>query len=403
MTMYQLTLDRGGARSNLTGAVALFGQGIEFGLLTVRGPDGWSQTFRGRGPGPTAELQINRPRALMRTLTGGALGFAEAYIDGDCDSPDLVAFLELAALNQNQWKEQLKGKIWYRAAARGYHILRRNTQRGARRNIIRHYDLGNAFYAKWLDPTMTYSSAAFADTDQDLATAQLNKYRLIAETAALDPHDHVLEIGCGWGGFATYAATEIGCRVTAITISDAQFQYTLERIAREGLDGRVTVELRDYRNLTGVYDKIVSIEMIEAVGEAYWPDFFAVLRRSLRPGGIAALQAITIDDAIFDQYRTETDFIQRHIFPGGMLPSPSVLRERAAGAGLGCNVALRFGADYARTLLEWRTRFERVSPEIADMGFDDRFRRLWLYYLSYCEAGFRTGQIDVHQIAFTRN
>ncbi|RDD61389.1 SAM-dependent methyltransferase [Ferruginivarius sediminum] len=390
--------DRAGTRLLLT-----LVRRIRAGRLTLILPDGEQHTVIGSAPGPHAELSVHRMRMLRRLLTGGALGFAEAYMDGDSDSEDITALLALAAQNQTTLAGVLRGKFVSRACARLFHLLRPNTRRGARRNIAAHYDLGNDFYQAWLDPTMTYSAAVFAHPGQDLARAQEEKYRRMAGIADIRPEHHVLEIGCGWGGFAEFAAREIGCRVTGVTISEAQHDYARRRLADAGLDGRTEVALRDYRNLEGRYDRIVSIEMVEAVGEAWWPTFFQRLHDLLKPGGRVALQAITIADEVFPSYRRNTDFIQRYIFPGGMLPCPTALHDHAGAAGLRMEGAAAYGLDYAETLHRWQQAFERAWPGIAKMGFDERFRRMWRYYLAYCETGFREGRIDLYQIAFSRH
>jgi cyclopropane-fatty-acyl-phospholipid synthase len=328
---------------------------------------------------------------------------AEGYLRGEWETPDLPALLHLLALNRTALAPIARPGPSGRLLGLLHAALRRNTRRGARRNIRAHYDLGNEFFAAWLDPTMTYSGAVFAPEENDLAGAQLRKYRLLAEAADLRPGQNVLEVGCGWGGFAEFAAREIGCHVTALTISREQFAYSAERTAKAGLAGRVTVALRDYRDERSVYDRVVSIEMFEAVGEAHWPAFFCRLSGWLRPGGRAGLQIITIDHAAFPAYRRRTDFIRRHIFPGGMLPSAEIVRALSAEAGLVVAGELGFGADYARTLASWRERFRIAWPDLVRRGFDERFRRSWEYYLAYCEAGFRTVHTDVRQFTLTRS
>jgi cyclopropane-fatty-acyl-phospholipid synthase len=358
--------------------------------------------IEGREPGPSAVLEVRRTRLLRRLLVGGTLGFAEAYIDGDCDTPDLRAFLALATANEESLLSELTGHPLSAAARRLWHAMRPNSRRGSRRNIAYHYDLGNDFYARWLDPGMAYSSAVFASDDQRLPEAQSNKYRLMAEAADLRPGHNILEIGCGWGGFAEWAARERDCRVTAITISDEQFAYAAQRIQHAGLADRVEIERRDYRDVEGQFDRIVSIEMLEAVGERYWPEFFGRLRDRLAPDGVAALQVITIADALFERYRRGTDFIQRHVFPGGMLPSLTALQAQCRDSGLNWMGARGYGPHYARTLTHWRATFEAAWPGIATLGFDERFRRMWRYYLAYCEVGFASGRIDVQQFAVTK-
>ncbi len=381
------------------GLLIALGRRLLCGRVTLVLPDGTRHLFEGAEPGPSVELSVRRPRFVRRLLLGGANGFAEAYLDADVDCDDLRGFLLIGARNKDAWSAVLRGKPLFRAAARLAHRLRPNTRRGARRNIAAHYDLGNDFYRLWLDPGMTYSSAVFTPATASLTAAQDEKYRRIAALAGIEPGDRVLEIGCGWGGFAEYAARALDARVTAITVSRAQHDFARQRIAAAGLDERVEIRHQDYRDVEERYDRIVSIEMLEAVGEAYWPAFFRQLRRSLAPGGRAGLQVITIADRFYDSYRRGADFIQRHVFPGGMLPSPSVLRREIEAAGLALGEHHDYGADYARTLAAWRERFDTAWPEIAGQGFDERFRRLWAYYLAYCEAGFRTGRIDVRQLA----
>ncbi|MFW5681171.1 MAG: class I SAM-dependent methyltransferase [Pseudomonadota bacterium] len=372
------------------------------GRLVVVAPDGSQRVFGGEGgDAHEATLQVNRPRLAFRVLRGGALGFAEAYLDADFDTPDLAALLSLFLSNGDDLAYEWQGKAWVRAIKRLYHRLHPNSKRGARRNIHAHYDLGNAFYALWLDPSMTYSAALFGETD-DLEAAQLQKYRQLARLLDLQPGQNVLEVGCGWGGFAEVAAKEYGCRVTGVTISEQQFAFAKQRIARAGLDDRVEVRFQDYRDIDGRFDAIASIEMFEAVGEAYWPTYFRCLHERLAPGGRCGLQVITIADRYFEDYRQSVDFIQRYIFPGGMLPSPTRLREEAERAGLALERAVAFGKDYARTLATWAQRFQRAWPEIQPQGFDERFRRTWSYYLAYCEAGFSLGSIDVEQVVFRR-
>lgn len=375
---------------------------IHNGSLTIFLPDGRHLRFAGREPGADAVMEIRDFGLARRFFTGGDLGAAEAFLDGMWDSPNITAFLEFFARNRETLREKLFGLRSLRFGARLYHLMRRNSKRGAKRNIEFHYDLGNNFYRPWLDRTMTYSSARFTHPGQDLSDAQLNKYRSLAERIDLRPEHHVLEIGSGWGGFAEFAAGEIGCRVTGITISKEQLAFARDRMAAKGLSDRVEIRYQDYRDVSEKFDRIASIEMFEAVGEKYWPAYFRKLSDCLKPGGIAGLQIITIEDRIFPAYRKSADFIQRYIFPGGMLPSPSALRDQVARAGLTWVGNLDFGLDYAETLKLWRQRFRAAWPDIQPLGFDERFRRMWEYYLAYCEAGFRAGQIDVTQVTLTR-
>jgi cyclopropane-fatty-acyl-phospholipid synthase len=290
--------------------------------------------------------------------------------------------------------------IW--AAERLRHLTRGNTRRGARRNIHAHYDLGNAFYSRWLDPTMTYSSARYERPDQPLADAQRAKYRSLAEGMGLEARHHVLEIGCGWGGFAEFAARDVGAQVTAITISQEQYDFARRRMFEQGLAERTEIRLVDYRDVEGGFDRVASIEMFEAVGERYWPAYFGKIREVLAPGGRAGLQIITIRDELFETYRSRADFIQKYVFPGGMLPSEARLRAETERAALTWTGLTRFGRDYADTLAEWGRRFEAAWEEIRELGFDERFRRLWRFYLSYCEAGFRTERTNVVQLSLAK-
>jgi cyclopropane-fatty-acyl-phospholipid synthase len=282
------------------------------------------------------------------------------------------------------------------------HWFRRNTRAQAKRNIYAHYDIGNTFYKSWLDPSMTYSSALFEDGANDLTAAKHNKYRRLAEALNLQPEQTVLEIGCGWGGFAEYAAKTYNVKVVGLTISQEQRDFAQKRIFEAGLNDRVEIRFQDYRDEAGQYDRIASIEMIEAVGEAFWPKYFSQLRDRLLPGGLAGIQAITISDNMFPTYRREVDFIQRYVFPGGMLPSPAVLKSLGEHFGIPVIKERIFGQDYARTLATWRHNFRQAWPSLTPLGFDERFRRLWEYYLAYCEAGFLSGNIDVRQVIFAK-
>ena len=285
---------------------------------------------------------------------------------------------------------------------RWLHRRNANSRDRARANIAAHYDLGNNFYAQWLDETLTYSSAIFERGDQPLAEAQRNKYRRVLSLLAPKPDAHLLEIGCGWGQFACLAAKEAGARVTGITLSREQFDFARRRVFEEGLAHRISIELRDYRDVQGHFDGIASIEMIEAVGEEYWPAYFAKIAESLEPGARAAIQAITIDEALFPRYRRSADFIQKYVFPGGMLPSNEALRAVSERAGLKWMGGDGFGVHYADTLAAWRRRFLTAWDCIAAQGFDERFKRLWTYYLAYCEGGFRARNIDVRQLVFAK-
>jgi cyclopropane-fatty-acyl-phospholipid synthase len=385
------------------GVLDFFGRRLACGSVTLVLPDGGRRTYAGAAPGPHAELQVLHPRAVRRLLAGGSTGFAEAYMAGDLDSPDLSGLLHLAALNFEAWQDRLEGHAGYRVMRRLWHLMRPNSRRGAKRNIAAHYDLGNGFYRAWLDESMTYSAAVFERETMDLGEAQAAKYRRIAEAAELRPGHHLLEIGCGWGGFAEFAAREVGARVTAVTISEEQFAFARRRIHEAGLAEKVEIRRQDYRDIAERFDRIASIEMLEAVGEKYWPTYFGKLRERLQPDGKAALQVITIADRFFARYRAGADFIQRYIFPGGMLPSPDALRREVEAAGLRWLDDRGYGPHYARTLADWHARFDAAWPQLAGQGFDQRFRRMWKYYLAYCEAGFATGRIDVKQLALARD
>jgi cyclopropane-fatty-acyl-phospholipid synthase len=374
---------------------------IKGGALRVRLPDETVLRF-GDGDAPTAELWIKDFSFAGRVIANGDIGLAEGWMRSEWESPDLAAVLTLLAANAERYMNLFDGGPVGRFVNKLAHAARPNTRAGTKRNVLDHYDLGNDFYAAWLDSSMTYSSALFAGEERDLERAQRAKYRALAEHLALKPGEHVLEIGCGWGGFAEFAAAEYGARVTGITISDEQLRYAQARIARAALQHRVDIRHQDYRDVTGAYDKVASIEMFEAVGEKYWPDYFGKIASVLHPGGRASLQAITIRDDLFQDYRSRTDFIQRYVFPGGMLASPSRMRAEAEKAGFHWRAATMFGNSYAETLAQWARRFKEKWRELRLLGFDERFKRLWLFYLAYCEAGFRSKRIDVTQVALVK-
>ena len=376
---------------------------LEWGSLTILLPDGQVVHVRGRVPGKHAEVQIKSYRCLWRLMRAANIGWAEGYLADEWDSPDVAALLEVFARNADRMRDLYEGKSWAKLVDRVLHVFNRNTRAGARRNIMAHYDLGNDFYQRWLDPSMTYSSAKFEKPGDDLSAAQRNKYLSLARRIELKPEHSLLEIGCGWGGFAEFAAKEIGCRITGITISPEQFDFARQRLFKQGLADKTDIRLEDYRDTQGTFDRVASIEMFEAVGEDYWPAYFNKIRDRLAPLGQAGLQIITIDDRYFGTYRSSVDFIQKYVFPGGMLPSMRVLRDQVARAGLSWQDETTFGLDYAQTLANWRGRFLGAWEDIRTLGFDERFKRLWNYYLSYCEAGFRAGSIDVTQIAITKS
>ena len=346
------------------------------------------------------QLLIKKPfRLLSRVVMRGDLGFAESYMAGEWDTNDLTALLK--AIGANEAGSRIRqGLFSERMRERVRHALRTNSRQGSRRNIAYHYDLSNDFYARWLDPSMTYSSAIYDKPGLSLEAAQQRKYQRLLDALDAQPGDHILEIGCGWGGFAEEAARR-GCRVTGVTLSREQLAYATDRIRRAGLDELVTLQFRDYRDIAEKYDHVVSIEMFEAVGERYWPLYFEKLRACLRPGGKAALQIITIDDRAYHYYRRRTDFIQRYIFPGGMLPPVHKLEQLAQDAGLEIEEKRFYGRDYATTLKQWHRAFDACRNEVTALGFDENFRRMWKYYLSYCEAGFLLGRIDLLQIVLS--
>ena len=390
--------------------LGLFGRGVaaalgrlKFGALEVAWPDGRRLTFEGAEPGPRGTIVVRDPACVRRMVLGGSIGLAEGYMSEQWDSPDLTAFLEFAAMNVDAVREAGK-----RVTAplnpinRALHSLKDNTLRGSKRNIGYHYDLGNDFYALWLDPDMTYSCPLFDGSERDLAEAQRRKWDRLLDLLDARPGQRLLEIGCGWGGFAIHAAKTRDLHVTGITISDEQLAWAQRRVAEEGLGGRVEVRHQDYRSLDERFDRVASIEMFEAVGMRWWPTFFRSVRDALAEGGRAAIQVITIDDDRLDDYAAKPDFIQRYIFPGGMLPSPEAFARSAATEGLACERPFFFGSDYAMTLRAWEERFSETVQRVRGLGFDERFERMWRFYLSYCQAGFRTGSIDVMQVALTR-
>ena len=375
---------------------------IKYGALKLKLPDGCTHEFIGNQKGPRADMTLLSDSAIMRILAHGKMGFCEAFMVGEIDSDNLTNLIELAVLHDSFLEEQIKlgtlQKLWLKFQ----HWRNRNNQSGSKRNISYHYDLGNQFYSRWLDRTMTYSSAVFQSETDTLEDAQNRKYQKLAELADIQPGERVLEIGCGWGGFAEYAAKEYGAHVTGITISKEQYDFTKNRLRTAGLDHMTDIVMQDYRKLNQRFDKIVSIEMFEAVGEKYWPVYFKTIANCLKDGGKAALQVITIDHKAFLEYRTQPDFIQKYIFPGGMLPSIKALDVPLKTAGLSLHFCQGYGQDYARTLAEWKVRFHQAWPELATITkFDDRFKRMWELYLSYCEGGFKAGMIDVKQMLIT--
>ncbi len=374
------------------------------GTLVMHLPGGRpTLEFRGDLPGVSAEMTVHDLAFSRRAIMGGDIGFAEGYMDGMWSTEDLTAVLEYFGENFDNARKLAIGNRIVRIANGVRHLMNRNTRGGARRNIVAHYDLGNDFYSAWLDPSMTYSSGIYASENTSLEQSQHAKYLAVCDRIHAGPDKHILEIGCGWGGFAEVAARERGARVTCVTISDAQHAFATERMARAGLSDLVDIRLCDYRDIQGKFDAVASIEMFEAVGEEYWPSYFSKISEVLKPGGHAALQVITIRDDLFYRYRKRADFIQRYVFPGGMLPSEQALEAQFSAAGLRYDAKEMFGESYGRTLREWKRRFENAWPNIQSAaGFDDTFKRLWQFYLSYCEAGFRSGRINVGQFVVSK-
>jgi cyclopropane-fatty-acyl-phospholipid synthase len=379
-----------------------FAARLKRGTLDITLLDGRVVRMGGLEPGPKAAMTLHSYSFAPRLINGGDIGIAEAYLDGEWDTPDLTQFLYVFCVNYDLIQTMLGDKPLMRFLQIVRHWFNRNTRRQARRNIFAHYDIGNAFYSAWLDPSMTYSSALFEDDIADLTAAQHNKYRRLAEAIDLQPGQRLLEIGCGWGGFAEYVARTFGAKVVGLTISKEQRDFAQKRIQQAGLSDKVEIRLQDYRDERERYDRIASIEMIEAVGEQFWPNYFSQLRDRLLPGGLAGIQAITIRDSSFKSYRREVDFIQRYVFPGGMLPSPQILKSLGERFGVPVIRERIFGQDYAKTLATWRNNFRSAWPNLTPLGFDERFRRLWEYYLAYCEAGFLSGNIDVRQVVFAK-
>ncbi|HEX8484216.1 MAG TPA: cyclopropane-fatty-acyl-phospholipid synthase family protein [Sphingomonas sp.] len=371
---------------------------LDMGAIDATLPDGTHRLLGGRAEGPVAVVNLRRWRALVRLATGGSVGWYEAWVAGDWSSPDAVPLFALFMANRVALGGSARSAGIAKLAARAWHRLRRNDRSGARRNIAAHYDLGNDFYAAWLDPGMTYSSAIFEDPSETLEAAQDRKLAAILSRTATRPGDTILEIGCGWGSFAERASRD-GVKVHAITLSAEQRAVVEVR----GLSG-ITVSMTDYRDVTGAYDAVASIEMVEAVGEAYWPAYLDAVARALKPGGRAAIQYIAIADDVFPAYARGVDFIQRYVFPGGMLLSESRFRALAEARGLDWKDIHHFGSDYADTLLRWRTAFEAARSEgRLPVRFDARFVALWRYYLMYCEGGFRGGGIDVAQVTLIKS
>jgi len=365
------------------------------GAVTVIFPNGRTRTIGNPATGEYAVLKLNNFKVLTEAMSRGTVGFAAAYMNGDFEVDDLTALFRFFLQNRDMFENANPGFFRKAAGDMHYHLSRRNTLDGSKKNIAEHYDLGNDFYGEWLDPSMTYSSALFTSGNQDLEDAQYAKYHRVADMAGVTEGSSVLEIGCGWGGFAETVARDYNANLRGITLSAEQLKFGQDRLARQGLDGLAKLVFEDYRHTEGQFDHIGSIEMIEAVGEDNWPSYFQTIHDRLKPGGTAAIQAITINEADFEGYKSGPDFIQRYIFPGGMLLTKTVMREFGEKYNLVLENVDTFRLSYAKTLKLWRERFLERWPVIAPLGYDEEFKRKWVYYLSYCEAGFTEGSIDV--------
>jgi cyclopropane-fatty-acyl-phospholipid synthase len=370
------------------------GEKISNGKLTIILPNNESLEFFGKGD-LKSNLKLNSYMPILRTITSGHVGFAESYLKGEWTSSDLESLLEIMVTNLPEaFSAKSKIHLMYN---RIIHFFRENTKSRAKKNIQYHYDLGNDFYKLWLDKTMTYSSAIFKNEKESLAEAQENKYQLLIDSLDIKPHHKVLEIGCGWGGFAEYAAKKVGCTIKGITISPSQLKFATNRIKELNLDNKVSLELCDYRDLKGKYDRVVSIEMIEAVGEKYWRNYFKKIKDVLKKDGLAGIQVILINNKSYQKYSKSVDFIQKYVFPGGMLPSQEKLNENYVNAGLIEINSHSFGKSYAKTLTIWHKEFLNSLSSIKKLGFDTKLERIFKYYFSYCKAGFNSEKIDVAQ------
>lgn len=378
-------------------------QQLRHGSLTIHLPDGSVQTV-GESLGPHVSLKLHNWKPFEAALKSGDIGFAECFVAGDWTTSQLPSLLGLLAANRQALDDVIHGSWLGRLVYRVRHLLNRNTRGNSRKNIHAHYDLGNAFYRLWLDGTMNYSSGLFhGNHQQDMQQAQHAKVRRALHMAGVQRGHRVLEIGCGWGALAEQATQEFGAHLTGVTLSTEQLAWAQARLASQGLSTMANLRLQDYRDIAdGPFDAICSIEMLEAVGQAYWPTYFQSLTRLLKPMGRACIQSIVIRDDLFDRYIRSTDFIQQYIFPGGCLPCPREFKREATNAGLKVVDAFHFGLDYAETCRRWRADFLARKEEVLSLGFDERFIRIWDFYLAYCEAGFEAGDIDVVQYTLER-
>ena len=384
----------------------IFLKGIKkfpYGSLQIEWPDGKSKKIDAIHKGPNAKLKIVDSNVVREIIQGGSIKFAELYISKRIITNNLTNLMHYCALNNDQAEETFKITIFRYLYNKYLHFKNKNTKIQAKKNISHHYDLGNQFYTYWLDKSMTYSSAIFNGKNDNLELAQNNKYQKLADLSSIKKGDNILEIGCGWGGFSEFLAKNYDCQITALTISREQFKFTTERMEKANLKSKVKVVFCDYRNIKGQFDKVLSIEMFEAVGREYWKTFFEKIKTILKPNGNVGLQLITIDDKIYNVYKNNPDFIQKYIFPGGMLPSVEVLKNIIENTSFRINSINSYSNDYAKTLNIWNKEFNRNWTKIEKLGFDERFKLLWNYYLSYCEGGFLSKNIDLKQINLKLN
>jgi cyclopropane-fatty-acyl-phospholipid synthase len=370
---------------------------IEAGELRAVFPSNFQKVYSGGQVGPTADIQINSWKLVPRLLLSGDMGLAESFLSGEWETSNLTQLILLGDINERALGNAVTPSKFINSIEKLRHQRRDNSKRGSRRNIAAHYDLGNEFYSHWLDNTMSYSSALFTDFGEELEVGQNRKYQRLAKALKLKEGDQVLEIGCGWGGFAEIAAKEYKCNVVGITLSNEQAKFAQRRMKENQLSNLVDIRIEDYRDVQGSFDKIVSIEMFEAVGEEHWRNYFETIKTRLKPGGLAGIQSITIANEFFETYKRRPDFIQKYIFPGGILPSEDKLNNAVSSAGLKILDDYYFGKSYAETLRRWQSTFEQKWDDIKNLGFDEKFQKMWRYYLSYCEAGFETGHINVGQ------
>ena len=368
---------------------------IKYGNLEVIFPSGQKKIYYGKEDGISSLIEIHNFKFLSCIIKKGSVGFAEAYMNGFYSTPNLTNLLMLAHKNEKNFLDSINSNFFYLTFSKIKHFLKNNSKSQSKKNIEYHYDLGNKFYEKWLDDSMTYSSALFDQEYTSLIDGQINKYKKIAESLSLNENSRTLEIGCGWGGFSSYIAKNYNCKVDAITISKEQFNYTADKIQKEGLSENVSVHLKDYRDVNTKYSNIASIEMFEAVGKKYWRNYFNIIRNSLSNQGKAALQIITINESRAGKYQNTPDFIQQYIFPGGMLPTKKQLEDNAKEVGLKCFELISFGKSYAKTLNIWNSQFQNSWREVSNYGFDDKFKKMWEFYFSYCETGFLSQSTDV--------